>query len=101
MDKFNSTLEFFRHLGLEFGTYIAGAAGSYVMTRRDKTKTFVEKLGAIAAGGLIANYMSPIVANIINFPEGMQYPVGFIVGTMGVDAIKYVWDFIKTKIKTS
>ena len=89
-------IEALKVLGFEVGIFIAGLAGAWVSSNKVKLRPF-ERVTAVLSGGFIANYLTPVLIEIIGFSDSAHYGTGFIIGYIGMRSVEYVIDFIHRK----
>jgi hypothetical protein len=82
-------------LGLDFKLIIAGAAGGisilYSMTKPDSW----ELIAGLVVGGMVANYVTPVVADI---SKPWALLVAFFIGTAGKWLCRRGFEYVKSKI---
>jgi lipoprotein signal peptidase len=96
----DTVVDFFKHLddyGLHVALIISGAFGAFVMMGKKKELTLAQAIVAIISGGAIANYLTPVVFEWVNLPESTRYGLGFLLGTGGLESVK--WAIFKLKDK--
>jgi uncharacterized membrane protein len=92
-------LKWLKALGFEMAMFLAGLAGAWVSTNRNKHLTTLERVSAVFSGGFIANYVTPIFTSILNFSESTMYGMAFIVGYIGMKSVEYIIDYIHEKFE--
>lgn len=92
-------LKFLKALGFEFAMFLAGLAGAWVSTNRNKHLTTLERVSAVVSGGFIANYLTPVFTSILNFSESTMYGMAFIIGYIGMKSVEYIIDYIHEKFE--
>lgn len=90
-------MKWLKAFGFGAAEFLAGLAGAWVSTNKQKNLTTLERFSSIFSGGLIANYITPIFINIMNFSDSTTYGVAFIVGYIGMKSVEYVIDYFHKK----
>lgn len=92
-------VEFLESMGISIWLAIAGFFGVFLsikdkegLSRRDKVFSFV-------AGMLIANYITPLLLDILSINIGARYGIGFLLGYSGLEGIRLLISHFKRKIK--
>jgi len=98
MEKFEA-FKWLKLVGFEVGMFIAGLFGAFVNTNTMKGLKPYERAGLIISGGLVANYITPVLVNIMDFNESTQFGMAFVIGYMGMTSIAYIVDYIKKKLQ--
>jgi|GEM_PF-2370410 len=91
-------LKWLKMLGFEIAMFIAGLFGAFVNTNNLKNLRPFERVGLIISGGLIANYITPIFADILFLNDSTRGGMAFIVGYMGMTSIAYIVEYVKEKL---
>jgi energy-converting hydrogenase Eha subunit A len=91
-------MKWLKAIGFEVAMFLAGLAGAWVSTNKQKSLTNLERVSAVFSGGLIANYITPVFVNLLNFTESTTYGVAFIVGYIGMKSVEYVIEIIHRKL---
>ena len=71
--------------------------GAFVMMGKKGELTFWQTIVVIISGGAVANYVTPLVFEWINLPESTKYGFAFLLGTGGLESVK--WAIFKFKDK--
>ena len=94
MDEITRLLE---TLGINIALIIAGIFGSIVSLGSKKGLTLPERIVAWLSGGAIANYVTPVIINLININESSKYGFAFLLGFSGLEGVKWLIIAIKNK----
>lgn len=94
MDELGKLLE---TLGINIALIIAGIFGSIVSMGSKKGLTIPERILAWLSGGAIANYVTPVIINLVNINESSKYGFAFLLGFSGLEGVKWLILFIKNK----
>lgn len=87
-----------RELGVNVGLLVAGFAGALLNVRRDGHENWWATLGSLTAGTLSANYLTPVVVDVINIKNtNTQYATAFVLGFLGLRGVE--WAINKFGIK--
>jgi hypothetical protein len=97
MDKIQEITQWFKLMGFEIFLMIAGFMGALVNVSRDKNLTIVEKALTVVSGGLIANYITPLILDWIKAGESARYGMAFIMGYMGLKSVEFAIDWLHRK----
>lgn len=82
--------EFFESIGVNIGIALAGMFGSLIMLGKNSSANLRTTLFAIITGVSSANYITPIVSNMINISEQYQMGVAFILGFLGLKGVEKI-----------
>lgn len=94
MEKIQEVAQWFKLMGFEIFLMIAGFMGALVNVSRDKNLTIVEKALTVISGGLIANYITPLILDWIKAGESARYGMAFIMGYMGLKSVEFAIDWL-------
>jgi hypothetical protein len=82
--------EFLESIGVNVGIALAGMFGSLIMLGKNSSSNLRTTLFAIITGVSSANYITPIVSNMINISEQYQMGVAFILGFLGLKGVEKI-----------
>jgi len=82
--------EFLESIGVNIGIALAGMFGSLIMLGKKSSTNLRTTLFAIITGVSSANYITPIVSNMINISEQYQMGVAFILGFLGLKGVEKI-----------
>jgi hypothetical protein len=97
MDKLQEITQWLKLMGFEIFLMIAGFMGALVNVSRDKNLTWFEKGITVISGGLIANYITPLILDFIKAGDSARYGLAFIMGYMGLKSVEYAIDWLHKK----
>lgn len=97
MDKVHEVANWLKLMGFEVFLMIAGFMGALVNVSRDKNLTVVEKGLTVVSGGLIANYLTPLILDWIKAGDSARYGLAFIMGYMGLKSVEFAIDWLHKK----
>jgi hypothetical protein len=79
-----------RELGVNVGLLVAGFAGALLNVRRDGHENWWATLGSLTAGTLSANYLTPVVVDLVNIKNtNTQYATAFVLGFLGLRGVEW------------
>lgn len=82
--------EFFESIGVNIGIALAGMFGSLIMLGKNSSSNLRTTLFAIITGVSSANYITPIVSDMIKISEQYQMGVAFILGFLGLKGVEKI-----------
>ena len=97
MDTLTDGLKYLDDFGIHLALVIAGMFGAFVMMGKKEELNFWHKLVSVISGGGVANYLTPLVFDLVNLPQDIQYGVGFILGYFGLESVKFILHKLKDK----
>lgn len=90
---YNMILKLLEEIGINVGLIIAGLSGGLVTA--NKKDNWKEQIPVITAGTLSANYISPIIIDILNITNNNAgYGIAFIVGLSGLKIAEKLESYI-------
>ncbi len=92
-------LELLKHIGIESETFIAGASGAIVFLTNSNEMTKGQKFLTVLAGGLSANYLTPLVATWLNIDNRALYGIAFILGYSGMKSVEAIMKVFFNKLQ--
>lgn len=98
MEDFEKITQWLKLLGFEIVLFIAGIMGAFVSVVSDKRLTKFERITSVISGGIIANYMTPIILEIIKLSTASSYGTAFLIGYSGLKIVEYTITFIHQKL---
>jgi F0F1-type ATP synthase assembly protein I len=81
-------------LGLDFKLIVAGAAGGLSIIYSMKKPEAWELIAGLVVGGLVANYVTPVIADT---SKPWALLVAFIIGTAGKWLCRRFFDYVKSR----
>lgn len=97
MDTLTDAFKYLDDFGIHIALIIAGMFGAFVMMGKKDELNFLQKLVAVISGGGVANYLTPLVFDLVNLPQDIQFGVAFILGYFGLESVKYILYKLKDK----
>lgn len=94
-----TVLEALKYLGIETPLFLSGVSGAIVFLTKNTNMTRGEKFLQLLAGGLSANYITPLCLALFNLDEAGGYGVGFLVGYSGMKIVELFIKILHSKIK--
>lgn len=92
--------EILKELGINVGISVAGFFGSLIMVGKTSAYELKKTLLAILAGVASANYLTPIVADMLRVTnQQYQFSIAFIMGFLGLKGIEIISDKFVKKTK--
>jgi hypothetical protein len=88
-----------KKIGLEIIIFISGMAGAFVSLRKEENLSVGKVLFHLTSGGLTANYLTPLIASVININSSAYLFCGFVIGYMGYKGAEMAVTFLKGKFK--
>lgn len=82
--------EFLELIGINIGIALAGLFGSLIMLGKNSSVNLRTTLFAIITGVSSANYITPIVSDMINISSQYQMGVAFILGFLGLKGVEKI-----------
>ena len=82
--------KFLESIGVNVGIALAGMFGSLIMLGKNSSSNLRTTLFAIITGVSSANYITPIVSNMINISEQYEMGVAFILGFLGLKGVEKI-----------
>lgn len=86
-----------RFLGINDAVLIAGLAGGIASLMKQKKLSFWEKVITVLSGGFAANYLTPMVAEWVNFSENTHFGIAFMIGYGGMTFVEVIFLAIHKK----
>jgi len=97
MDSIVKALKIAEDYGIHIGLIIAGVFGSIVSISHKRDLTKAQRFMAMLSGGIIANYVTPVIFEYININENTRYGFGCMLGFSGYEGMKFIIDRLKQK----
>jgi len=96
-----TVLDAFKYIGIEVPVFIAGSSGAIVFLTKSTKMTRAQYYTTILAGGLSANYLTPLVGNWIGFEQKVFYGLAFLVGFGGMKLVGAIFEIFFNKVKSN
>ena len=96
----DSIIKFFKeleHFGIHMALIMAGVFGSIVSISHKIELNRTQRYLAMLSGGIIANYLTPVIFEYININENTQYGFACMLGFSGYEGMKWIIDRLKKK----
>lgn len=87
--------------GISIGHGIAGAFGALASLLKNRELTLGERLLTLASGFGTAVYITPMLTNMMNLPDGSSYGVGFVIGFAGLKVVEWMIAAIRDRLINS
>jgi hypothetical protein len=84
-------------VGVNLALIIAGLVGSFVSVGNKKDVGYLGKFISIISGGAIANYMTPLLINVLGLNQNWEYGFAFVLGFMGLEGVRWIIVLVKDK----
>lgn len=91
--------EILKELGINVGISVAGFFGSLLMVGKSSAYNLKRTLVSLLAGVASANYLTPIVRDIMNnfSTEHYEYSIAFMLGFLGLKGIESIMNKMQIK----
>lgn len=90
--------ENFKGMGINLGYLLAGMAGALVFLSPAASSSFKKTLFAVACGGLVATYLTPLFVSVFHLEiYHLEYCVAFLIGVGGKRSVIFLLDKIANK----
>jgi hypothetical protein len=86
-------------LGIEVPIFIAGSSGAIVFLTKTTKMTKTQQFLTILAGGLSANYLTPLVGDWLGLEIKVLYGLAFLLGYSGMKSVELILGVIFKKIQ--
>lgn len=87
--------DFLVSIGLNIGLAVSGFFGSLLLIGKQRGKTLKEQILSVIGGTMAANYLTPIVVDLIANEENadsLQYGIAFIIGFGGLKIVEVFYE---------
>ena len=92
-------IDILKELGIDLPLIMAGFSGGFATLMKNKGLSWGEKAVVLGSGGMIANYITPLVAEFINVSENSYLGMAFFVGFGGLKFTEKVFEIIHVRIE--
>lgn len=82
---------FLESIGINIGIAVAGFFGSLTTMQKQKRKHLGQAFLSLLSGTACATYLTPLAIQLIPV-EGVDYPIAFVLGFMGLRSVEYFAD---------
>lgn len=86
-----------QEIGFNIGISVAGFFGSLILIGKKQKSNLKTTFFAIITGVASANYITPIIVDIIRLSDKYEMSVAFILGFLGVKGVEFVSDYFIQK----
>nr|WP_297306431.1 hypothetical protein [uncultured Flavobacterium sp.] len=85
-------LQVLRAIGIDFVLIISGCSGavSLLTSKKNTAMNWKEKASIFLAGGLSANYLTPLVIHLTNLSDDYRAGFGFLIGYSGLKTVEFL-----------
>lgn len=91
--------EFLQEVGINIGISVAGLFGALLLIGKSATVNLKTTFFSIISGVASANYITPIVIDLIRVDEKYQMSIGFILGFLGLKGVEFISNKFLKKVK--
>jgi len=94
--------EFLISIGLNVGLAVSGFFGSLLLVGKQKNHSLREQIFSVIGGTMSANYLTPVVVNILGVKdESLRYGFAFVIGFGGLKIVELVYEKYISKLKSN
>lgn len=86
-------------IGINIGISVAGLFGSLILIGKDAALKWKTSIFSIITGVASANYITPIVIDIVRMNEKYQMSVAFVLGFLGLKGVEIISNKLTKTIK--
>jgi len=101
--KFFDVFDYSKSIGVDPGLFLTGVFGAVLNLNTKNGLNVWENLSTLITGGLVTNYLTPLVCSYFSVFNSLQYSIAFLIGYSGLKAMEYVLqvvhEFIQSRIK--
>lgn len=91
--------EILEEIGFNIGISVAGFFGSLILIGKKQKTNIRTTFFAIITGVASANYITPIIMDIIRLHERYEMSVAFVLGFLGVRGVEFISSYITEKVQ--
>jgi hypothetical protein len=91
-------IDLLREWGIDLPLIMAGFSGGFATLIKNKALSWSQKTTVLGAGGLSANYVTPLLADFINLSQNSYLGLAFFVGFGGLKLVEKMFEKIEEKI---
>jgi len=85
--------EFLISIGLNVGLAVSGFFGSLLLVGKQKNHSLREQIFSVIGGTMSANYLTPVVVNILGVKEeSLRYGFAFVIGFGGLKIVEVLYE---------
>lgn len=78
-------------VGLDISLAVSGFVGSIIMVSKTSARNMKTTFIGIVSGTLSANYITPVVIEVIGLGEKSKFGVAFLLGYFGLKGIEIIF----------
>ena len=93
-----SMIDLLKELGIDVPLIMAGFSGGFATLLKNKTLKWSEKAVVLGSGGMSANYVTPLFAELLNVSEGTFLGLAFFVGFGGLKFVEYLFEKLHNRV---
>lgn len=97
MEVVKHFVEELKHIGIDMVMLLAGFSGGFASIVKKKGFKWCEKVAIIGAGGLSANYVTPVLGELLNMSKETYLGLAFFVGYGGLILVESLFKQIHKK----
>ena len=86
-------------IGINIGISVAGLFGSLILIGKDAALQWKTSIFSIITGVASANYITPIVIDIVRMDTKYQMSVAFVLGFIGLKGVELISNKLIKKVK--
>jgi len=94
-----SIVETLKALGIETPFFIAGVSGGIALLSKKTGLSAIQKFVIILSGGASANYLTPLVVDLLGLSDKTVYGIAFLIGYSGMKLVETLTKSIERRIK--
>jgi hypothetical protein len=90
-------VNFWEDFGIHIEIILAGVLGGLLSLEDKKGLSTWEKIGVFMSGGVISNYLTPIIVDWTGIGQNYTYGLAFLLGYTGLTGVKILVLYIHRK----
>lgn len=94
-----TVLDAIKWIGIEVPVFIAGSSGAIVFLTKSTKMTKTQQFLTVLAGGLSANYLTPLVGDWMGLDLKVLYGLAFLLGYSGMKSVELILGIFFKKIQ--
>lgn len=91
--------ELIEAVGINVGICVAGMFGALILVGRESAKNWKTTMFSILTGIASANYITPVIADILKLDMKYQMSLAFILGFLGLKGVEVVSNKFLKKVE--
>jgi len=91
--------EILEEIGINIGISVAGLFGSLLLIGKDAALQWKTSIFSIISGVASANYLTPVLIDIIRLDSKYEISVGFVLGFLGLKGVEMVSNKLVKDVK--